>query len=197
MAARKDDKDSAERAGGNGGAEPGAEAGRQSTERQATERQATERIRRSAGAGSEAVESSSRMAERGFAQVADLGRTQADQMRSLLGASARAYGDAGNLSSDDVDALVQTSARLAKGVQDMSLEVMQYTQQSLQMSMRVANDLMTCRTVEDMLNIQRDFMRQSVDTFLHESARLLEMSSNVATEAVNPLNDRFGGGMRQ
>lgn len=187
MAARKDDKDSAERTGGNGGTEPVAEAGRGSAER----------MRRTAEAGSEAMESGTRMAERGFAQVADIGRNQADQVRSLMGASARAYGDAGNLSSEDVDALVQTSTRLAKGVQDMGLEVMQYTQQSLQMSMRVANDLMTCRTVEDMLNIQRNFMRQSVDTFLHESARLLEMSSNVATEAVNPLSERFGGGVRQ
>lgn len=186
MAARKDDKEAAERAGENIAGEPAAEATRQTGER----------MRRGAEAGAEAMETGSRMAERGFAQVADLGRRQAESVRSLMGASARAYGDVGNLSRDDVDALVQSSARLAKGVQDMGWEMMQYTQQSLQMGLRVANDLMTCRSVEDMLDVQRNFVRQSVDTFLQESARLLEMSSNVATDAVNPLSDRFGG-MRQ
>lgn len=185
MAARKDDKDPAERTGENVAGEA-AEA----------TRQAGERTRRSAEAGAEAMESGGRMAERGFSQAADFGRRQAEQMRSLMGASTRVYGDVGNMSRDDVDALVQTSTRLAKGVQDMSWEMMQYTQQSLQMGMRVANEMMTCRTVEDMLDVQRNFMRQSVDTFLQESARLLEMSSNVATDAINPLNDRFGG-MRQ
>lgn len=179
MAARKDDKDTAERIGEDVAGEA-AEA----------TRQAGERVRRGgAAAAGEAMESGSRMA----AQAADFGRRQAEQMQSLMAVPSRVYGDVGNLSRDDVDALVQSGARLAKGVQDMSWEMMQYTQQSLQMGMRVANDLMTCRTVEDMLDVQRNFMRQSVDTFLQESARLLEMSSNVATDAVNPLNDRFGG----
>lgn len=191
--ARKDEKDAAERTEGNG-SERAGEAGRQAVE---AGRQGTERMRRATEGAGEAIESGSQMAERGFAQVADISRRQADQMRSLMGASVRAYGDAGNLSRDDVDALVQTSARLAKGVQEMGMEVMQYTQQSLQMGMRVANEMMTCRSVEDMLQVQQNFVRQSVDTFLQESARLLEMSSSVATEAVNPLNDRFGNPLRQ
>lgn len=191
MAARKDDKDTAERTEGNG-AEQAVEAGRQASE---AGRQGAERMRRSAG---EAMESGGHMAERGMAQVADISRRQTEQMRSLMGASARVYGDVGNLSGDDVDVLLQTGQRLAKGVQDMSMEVMQYTQQSLQMGMRVANEMMTCRTVDDMLKVQQNFVRQSVDTFLQESARLLEMSSSVASEAVTPLNDRMGGGpMRQ
>lgn len=181
MAAKKDQD--GERNEGNG-AEQTVEAGRQTVE---AGRQGAERMRRGAG---EAMESGNRMAERGFAQVADIGRRQADQMRSLMGASARVYGDVGNLSRGDMDALMQTGARLAKGVQDMSWEMMQYTQQSMQASMRAANEMMTCRSVEDMLSVQQNFMRQSVDTFLQESARLLELSNSVASDAVTPLNDR-------
>ncbi|CAA7619869.1 phasin family protein [Magnetospirillum sp. UT-4] len=182
MASKKDERESAS-ADGNG-AEQLAETGRQSAER----------ARRSAEAATEAA---ARTSERGFSQVADIGRRQADQVRSLMGNSARVYSDVGNVSRDDVDALVQSGARLAKGMQEVSWEVVKYTQQSMQMGMKAANEIMTCRTVDDLLNVQRNFMRQSVDNFLQESARLLEISSDVASEAVNPLSDRIGEGTRQ
>jgi len=126
----------------------------------------------------------------GFDQVADLGRRQTEQFQQLMGAGTRLYGDMGDVSREDVDTLLQTSARLAKGVQDMSWEMMHYTQQSLQLSLRTCNDLMTCRTVEDMLNVQRNFMRQSVDSFLQETSKILELSSGVTSEAIQPIQGR-------
>lgn len=163
MAQKKDDKDNGGQMGQAG--EQMMEGGRQTMER-----------------GMDA-------AQRGAGQVADLGLRQVDQMRSLMGASARVYSDLG--SRDNVDALMQSSVRLAKGVQDMSWQMMQYTQQSMQMGLKAANQMMTCRSVEDMLNVQRNWMRESVDQFLSESARMLEMSSTVATDAVDPLNSRL------
>ncbi|MBC7907717.1 MAG: phasin family protein [Rhodospirillaceae bacterium] len=129
-------------------------------------------------------------AEAGMGQATEMNRRQTEQMRALVGTGTRMYSDLGEFSRGDVDTLVQTSARLAKGVQDMSWEVMNYTQQSFQLSMKTANDLMTCRTIEDMLNVHRNFMRQSVDTFLQESARLLEMSSGVTNEVASPMQQR-------
>lgn len=164
MAAKKDDKDPGEQMG-----EAAVEAGRQT-------RRATETV-----------------AEAGMSQASEMGRRQTEQVRALMGSGSRLYGDLSEVSRDDVDTLMQTSARLAKGVQDMSWEVMNYTQQSLQLSLKTANDLMTCRTVEDMLNVHRNFMRQSVDTFLQESARLLEMSSGVTNEVTAPMQQRSEG----
>jgi hypothetical protein len=121
----------------------------------------------------------------GIGQAAEAGRRQSEQFRQLMGAGSRLYGDLGEVAQDDVGTLMQTSARLAKGMQDVSWEVMHYTQQSLQLGLRTCNDLMTCRTVEDMLNVQRNFVRQSLDSFLAESAKLIEMSSAVTGEAAS------------
>ncbi len=125
----------------------------------------------------------------GISQVAEAGRRQSEQFRQLMGGGTKLYGDLGEVSRDDMDTLMQTSARLAKGMQDVSWEVMHYTQQSLQLGLRTCNDLMTCRTVEDMLNVQRNFMRQSVDSFLAESAKLIEMSSGVTGEAISQVEE--------
>lgn len=129
----------------------------------------------------QAGQAGGRMADRMLGQGADFGRLQQDQLQALFGAS-RGLAESGNM-----DAVMQTGARLAKGMQDLSWEMMQYTQQSLRLSLKTANDMMTCRSVENMLEIQRDYMRESVDTFLEESAKILEMGSTVATEAVEPI----------
>lgn len=164
MAAKKDDKDPGEQMG-----EAAVEAGRQT-------RRTTESMQSAAEAGMD--------------QASDVSRRQTEQVRALMGSGTRLYSDLSDVSRDDVDVFMQTGARLAKGVQNMSWEVMNYTQQSLQLSLKTANDLMTCRTVEDMLDVHRNFMRQSVDTFLQESARLLEMSSGVTSEVTAPIQQR-------
>ncbi|MGE5506496.1 MAG: phasin family protein [Actinomycetota bacterium] len=182
MATKKDDKDSGDRPG-NGGADPAGTAAQAAG-------QAAEAGRQAAETGHRAAQGATRTAERGVAQIADFGRRSGDQMRGMMTAGARAYRDMTDVSRDDVDALMQSGARLAKGMQDMSMEMMQYTQNSLRIGMRAANDLMGCRSVEDVVQISRDLVRESVETLLHESARLLELSSQVATDAVSPINER-------
>lgn len=189
MAARKDERDTPEQAVENT-AETMAEGSRQAAEIGRQTRRAGE------SAAESAIHTSGRMAEQGANQAAEIGRRQSEQVRALLGAGTRLYGDLNETSKEDVDTLMQSSARLAKGVQDMSWEVMYYTQQSLQLGLRTANDLMTCRTVDDLLDLQRNFVRESVDTFLQESAKLLEMSSGVATDAAAPIQQRPQGEQR-
>lgn len=138
----------------------------------------------------EQAEAGGRMMETGLDQATELGRHQAEQARSLLGIGTRLYNEAGEVSQADVETLIDASARLAKGAQDLSWEMMHYTQQSLQMGMRCANELMTCRTVEDMLKVQQNFVRQSVDSLLQESVRLMELSTGSAQSATTAVQQR-------
>lgn len=133
---------------------------------------------------SEQADKGQRLMDQGLDEATEAGRRQAEQARSLLGAGTRLYSDVGEVSRDDVENLIETSARLARGAQEVGWEVMHYTQQSLQMGMRCANDLMTCRTVDDMLKVQRNFVRQSMDQLLQESVRLLELSTGSVQSAV-------------
>jgi len=116
-------------------------------------------------------------------------------MESAMHAGARGAAEAvrefTDISHGDVDLLLQSGARLAKGMQDMGWEVMQYTQESLRMSLQAANQMMTCRTAEDWMQLQRNYLKDSVDTFLQESARLLQMSTHVTSDAVSPIADRI------
>lgn len=120
-------------------------------------------------------------------QAAEFGRRQSEQVRSLAEASTRMYGDMASDSRQDVTAMVETGTRLAKGVQDMGWEMLQFSQNSLRLSLKTANDLMACRSVEDVMEIQREFLRESMDNLMQESARILDMSNSVTTEAVSKM----------
>lgn len=168
MASRKDDKNNAEGAGPAEEAERAAETAQEESEK--------------------ATRAGARMASAAASQAREIGTQQTDAMRALMGNTAQVYRE---IATDgDMDAILQSGARLAKGMQDVGWEMMQFSQNSLRMQIKAANELMTCRSVEDMVQVQRDLMRESVDTLLNESARLLEISSNVATEALSPLNQR-------
>lgn len=131
-------------------------------------------------------------AERAVGQAAEFGERQTEQIRSMASQTARIYQSLGEDSRGDMDAFMQSGARLAKGMQDMGWEILQFGQQSLRLSLKTANDLMTCRSVEDMMQVQQDFLRESMDTIMQESARMIELSNSVATDAVAPLNQRTG-----
>lgn len=143
-----------------------------------------------AAAASEQAEAGGRMMEQGLEEATDLTQRQSEQVRSLLGAGTRLYNDMGEIAPADVESLIETGARLAKGAQDVSWEMVHYTQQSLQLGMRCANELMTCRTVEDMLKVQRNFARQSVDSLLQESVKLLELSTGTVQDVAPSLQQR-------
>lgn len=127
------------------------------------------------------------------AKAADIGRQQAERAKTLMSASTKAYQDVAGSSKDDVEAIMQSGARLAQGMQEVGWEMVNFTNESLRCGLRAANDLMECRSVEDMVAVQRDYVKESVDIFLSESAKLLRMTSSTANEAVTPISQRVGG----
>jgi hypothetical protein len=147
--------------------------------------QAGEQVARQAG------ETSARMADRGLRQAADMARQQNEKTQALLGQPTEIYREFAEHSQADLDAVMQTGTRVARGFQELSLEVSQFTQHSLRMGMRLANEMMECRSVEDVMAVQRDFMKESLDNFLNESARLLTLSSRLANDAVAPVTEKI------
>ena len=145
--------------------------------------QTEDAIRRTADSGR-------RVADRGQTRMRELLHQQGGREQTLLNASTQAYRELTDFSRADLDALLQSSARLAQGLQEVGWEVTNITQKSMRLGMQLASNLMECRTIEDMVGVHRDFVKETVDTMLAESARILSVSSRVASEAVTPLGER-------
>ena len=182
MAIKKDEADEAQRAG-RSAEEAGRDLGR-------TAEDATQQM---AGLGRRATEQTADIADRGLRQAADMMRQRGQDMGKLFAVPGQAYQDLTEYSKADVEALVQSSTRLARGLQEMGWEVSQFTQESVRLGLQLTNELLECRSVEDLVARQRDFIKESVDIVLSRSARLLSLSSRVANDAVTPINQRIGG----
>ncbi|HLN23777.1 MAG TPA: phasin family protein [Patescibacteria group bacterium] len=149
-----------------------------------------ERAARQAARAAEDTTSRAVQAGEASARMADRGLRQAEQAQALMVQPTEIYRELAQHSQADFDAMLQTGTRVARGLQEMSLEVSQFTQQSLRLGMRLANEMMECRSVEDMMAVQRDFMKESLDSFLTESTRLLTLSSRLANDAVAPVAEK-------
>ncbi len=151
-----------------------------------------EATQQAAGFVRRTAEQTAGIADRELRQAAEMMRQGGQDVSKLLALPTLAYQDLAEHSQADFGALVQSSARLARGIQEMGWEASQLTQESVRLGMQLANDLLECRSVEDLVNRQRDFLKESVEVVLSGSARLLTLSSRVANDAASPINQRIG-----
>jgi hypothetical protein len=70
-------------------------------------------------------------------------------------------------------------------------EMFRYTNEAFSENIEISKDIFTCRTINDVLELQNKMMRNNVDNFFNESLRLTEMFFDYASEASEPLNERI------
>lgn len=186
MANRKDEAGAANDAGSKAQGAEKSDDRKARTEHQAhpvETQEVEENLRRTAETGR-------RLTDQTLNRMEDMAERQEQQGRTLLAASTEAYRELTDFSRADLDALLQSGARLAQGLQEVGWEVTNLTQQTVRLGLQLASNLLECRTMEDMVGVHRDFIKETVDTVLAESARIFSVSSRVASEAVTPLGER-------
>jgi len=73
----------------------------------------------------------------------------------------------------------------------MSNAFISFAQTQVEETMRTAEALLQCRTLEDMTNVQTQFMQQSFDRFLAEANKLAQSTASLAKDTANPLRDQM------
>jgi hypothetical protein len=97
---------------------------------------------------------------------AEAWRTGAEQAR---GGAERAAG----LTAD-------ASARLTQGVQEATAVVTDLAQESLRRNVETAQLMLRCRTFEDVVRVQSDWMRGNIDLILSRGTRLSAIATGLA-----------------
>ncbi|GEM_PF-2719815 len=134
--------------------------------------------------GREQAQRTAAAAEQGVKQAAD-----------VIGAAGKSYGEIAEHSRGNVEAAMQSSARIARGLQEMGWEVARFSQDSLRSGLRVASEMMHCRSIEDMVEVQSHFVQESLDRVLDQQTRILRLSRTTADEAEQAIvsHKREGG----
>lgn len=106
-------------------------------------------------------------------------------------AAFKGYEDLAVLGRDNLDALVRSNNAVAKGIEAIGKQVMAFAQSAMEENVAQARALVSVRDIQELVDLQNDFAKKRLEATIAESARLTELSTQVANEAFEPLRKRM------
>ena len=122
-----------------------------------------------------------------FEQTATVAKEQFEKTAAQL---LKSYEDLQATGKANVEALIASSTIAAKGAEDLGREVVAYGQSALDKSITTGKALLAAKTLQEVVELQNDFLKSSFDAMLAETSRLQELTTKVTNEALAPLNAR-------
>jgi phasin family protein len=102
----------------------------------------------------------------------------------------KGYEDFTVLGQENIEAVVQANQVLAKGAEVIGKELMEIAQTSFENAATAAKAYFGAKTLQDVLKLNSEFAKLSLDSFLTNSAKLSDLSVKVANEAFAPIGER-------
>lgn len=95
-------------------------------------------------------------------------------------------------SSQNFEVACQASTILAKGAQEISQEWLRLVQDRLEKNVSVLNRLASCRSLQDVVAIQSDILRDRLGQVVESSRRIAEVSMRATDEATRIIQVQTG-----
>jgi hypothetical protein len=114
----------------------------------------------------------------------------------VLGATARAldiFRQAGDSTADQMQALFAATLSVGRGMQQMQHAYLEMLDRAVEHAAHKPRDLLQCRTLEEVAEVQRDLYLDLVNHALQSSTTLLQLAAQTAQHAVRPLQARASG----
>jgi phasin family protein len=106
-----------------------------------------------------------------------------DQLTEVWGFAGPHSEELERRSSQNVEAVAQASTILTKGVQEISREWFDFLQQRLVQSADAMNKLAGCRSLQDLVTVQSEIVRDRLGHAVEGGRRIAEVSMRMADEA--------------
>lgn len=100
------------------------------------------------------------------------------------------YEELADLGRENFAAVLRANAALSEGLEAIGKEVIGYARASFERAAEAATALMSARTFEDVVQLNTEFAKGSVERMIERSAKLSEMGMKVANETLAPLGGR-------
>jgi phasin family protein len=128
------------------------------------------------------------VAQRGFEQAASITREQFDRASKTL---FKNYEEFSQLSKENIDAYVRSGTIVAKGFEEASKSLMDFTRRSFENGVETAKAVMSCKDLREMVDLQSDYARASFDSLVNEGSKLSDLGVRMANEAMEPIQSRI------
>ncbi len=112
------------------------------------------------------------------------------QAPSFQAPSLEGYGEFAEAGKENVEAFVKSGNLLAKGMETLGKEMMDFARLSIEGNVAATKAVMGAKSFKEAVDLQTDFAKKNVDQMLNEGARLAELSVKVTNEAMEPIQAR-------
>ncbi len=123
-------------------------------------------------------------------RLADVGYGRGHRVVGQVARSLDIYREAGEVTAANVQALFTSWTSLGRGVQEMQHAWLEMLDRATERGTRKPQDLLRCKSVEEVAQIQRDLWVDSVSHAMETSSTLLQIAGRVTQDAMRPLQSR-------
>lgn len=100
------------------------------------------------------------------------------------------YDEIAELGRQNLTAMLRANEALSEGIEAISKELVGYARSSFERASNATTALLGAKTLEEVVQLNTDLARTSMETLLQRSAKLSEMGLSVATQTLAPLGSR-------
>ncbi|NBX04135.1 MAG: phasin family protein [Alphaproteobacteria bacterium] len=127
----------------------------------------------------------------------DMGREGAAQLAKSADAVTKLMYEAISASRDNVETAIECGNMAASMAKDVSAELSEAANKAFAEGLEVSKEAMSCRTINDAIELQNRVVRSIVDNFFNQSVKLSGMVFEYTTEALEPINERVAAASEQ
>jgi phasin family protein len=100
------------------------------------------------------------------------------------------YEELADLGRENFAAVLRSNAALTEGLEAIGKEMIGYARHSFESVAETATALLGAKTFEDVVQLNTEFAKASMERLIERSQKLSEMSMKVANETLAPLGTR-------
>jgi hypothetical protein len=119
----------------------------------------------------------------GWDAASKVAQHSTDQFMQVMGLSGEQSQELARQSSQNIQAIANTSTVLARGFQDVVREWLSFTQSRIDENLDRLNALRTCRSIPDFVALQSDLIRENLEEVIDKGQQIMQHSTEVTHAA--------------
>jgi hypothetical protein len=131
----------------------------------------------------QAEKSAQEVAQSSVSTAVEVAQRTTDQVTEVFGAARQRTQELTKRATQNLQVVTQSSAILARGLQEASGECLEMVQERVQKNLDGVNALVRCRSLPEFLAVQSSLLRDNLELTLANSRRIAELSTRVAETA--------------
>lgn len=120
-----------------------------------------------------------------------IGRESAENFAKTADTAMKVLYECVGLSRDNIEACMECSNITSGLAKELSTDWCEFTNKTFSDNVDIAKEAFTCRTLNDVVELQNKLIRYNLDSFFEQSAKISNMFFEYASEAIEPINERI------